>query len=62
MNDQDSTPLMKLVITWLAVGISQMGPLQIVQFIAGLFAIVYTALQIYKLLRELWPSNKKEKP
>jgi hypothetical protein len=49
-----STALYRVFVSWLAVGISQMSPLQVVQFIAAIFAIVYTALQTYKLVREMW--------
>lgn len=58
----DDTPaLVKVFWAWLAVGISQMSPLQFVQFIAALFAIVYSGLQSYKTLRELWAGRKKGK-
>ena len=59
--DQDSPTMLKVFWVWLAVGISQMSPLQLVQFIAAIFAIVYSGLQSYKLVKELWLS-KKEKP
>ena len=53
-SNDTSTALYKIFISWLAVGVSQMSPLQVVQFIAAIFAIVYTALQTYKLVREMW--------
>lgn len=62
MTQQDDTPaLMKIFVTWFAVGVSQMNPLQFVQFVAAIFAIVYTALQTYKLVREMLAARKKDK-
>lgn len=49
----------KLFWIWLSVGISQMTPLQFVQFAAALWAIVYTALQTYILLRDKIINRKK---
>lgn len=60
MNSSDApatAALSKIFISWLAVGVSQMSPLQFVQFVAAIFAIVYTGLQTYKLLREMWASK-----
>lgn len=63
MTQQDDTPaVIKIFVTWFAVGVSQMNPLQFVQFVAAIFAIVYTALQTYKLVREMWASRKKDQP
>jgi hypothetical protein len=45
--------LVRVLISWLAVGVSQMSPLQFVQFLAAIFAIVYTGIQIYKSVREI---------
>ncbi len=62
MNNQNSTDtptvLMKLVYVWTAVGFSQMTPLQWVQFFAGIFAIVYSAVQTWVLVRDRIVSDK----
>ena len=58
-DSQDTSAVVKGVWIWLAVGISQMSPLQVVQFIAAIFAIVYSGLQIYKLILELWFKKRK---
>lgn len=42
----------KLTWTWLFVGVSQMGPLQAVQFLAAGCAIVFTVLQTWVLVRD----------
>lgn len=60
MQQADEQPaLIKILITWLAVGVSQMTPLQFVQFVAAIFAIVYSGIQIYKTLRDLWRERTK---
>jgi len=59
MSQQEEAPaLLKVFWIWLAVGVSQMSPLQFVQFLAAIFAIVYSALQSYKLVRDLWRTRK----
>lgn len=55
---EDSPALLKALWIWLAVGVSQMSPLQFVQFMAAIFAIVYSALQIWKTVREMLRSKK----
>lgn len=50
---QDSGPaLFKVLWAWLFVGLSQMTPLQWVQFLAAIFAIVYSGVQTYLLVRD----------
>jgi hypothetical protein len=44
--------LIKLFWVWLWVGVSQMTPLQAVQFLAACVAIVYSVIQIYLLIRD----------
>lgn len=59
MQQQEETPaLLKALWIWLAVGVSQMSPLQFVQFMAAIFAIVYSVLQIWKTVRELLRPRK----
>lgn len=54
MNDNDTTgaAVLKVLWAWLFVGISKMSPLEVVQMLAGLCAIVYTLIQIYLLVRD----------
>lgn len=56
---QDPTVWVKLAWTWLLVGVSQMSPLQFVQFVAGIVAIVYTSAQLFFLLRDRIKGVKK---
>lgn len=51
-HDDTHAAWVKLFYTWLLVGISQMTPLQAVQFVAGIVAIVYTSAQLFFLLRD----------
>lgn len=61
--NQDHPALLKIFWSWLAVGVSQMSPLQFLQFVAAAFAIVYTGLQIIKTVREMLADRKKgDKP
>lgn len=40
--------------SWLLVGLSQMSPLQWVQFIAAIVASCYSLAMLYFLLRDKW--------
>lgn len=53
-HNHDPSVWAKLAYTWFLVGISQMSPLQVVQFVAGIVAIVYTSAQLFFLLRDRW--------
>lgn len=46
------TAWVKMMLTWLAVGVSQMSPLQVVQALAALAALVYSAVQTWVLVRD----------
>lgn len=49
----DASPaLLKVLWAWFFVGVSQMTPLQWVQFIAAIVAIVYSAVQTWVLVRD----------
>ncbi|HEX7639322.1 MAG TPA: hypothetical protein VF457_13075 [Burkholderiaceae bacterium] len=45
MNHDTNTALARIFWSWLLVGISQMTPLQAVQFLAAAAATIYTVLQ-----------------
>lgn len=63
MAQQDEAPaLLKPLWVWLAVGVSQMSPLQFVQFLAAIFAIVYSAIHSYKTLREMYDARRAKGP
>ncbi len=49
----------KLLYVWVAVGFSQMTPLQWAQFIAAIFAIIYSFVQTWILLRDKLLSKDK---
>jgi hypothetical protein len=55
----DPTVWVKLTWTWLLVGLSQMSPLQVVQFVAAIVATVYTSVQLFFLLRDRIKGVKK---
>lgn len=47
--------VLKVFWAWFFVGVSKMSPLEVVQMLAGLCAIVYTLIQTYLLIRDkLW--------
>lgn len=49
----DSLPaLLKVLWVWFFVGVSQMSPLQWVQFIAAIVAIAYSLVQLWILVRD----------
>lgn len=54
MHPDTHSALVRLFWTWLLVGVSQMTPLQFVQFVAAITATVYTVLQTVVLLSERW--------
>lgn len=57
MTEHDSTlsAVVKVLWAWFFVGVSKMSPLEVVQMVAGVCAIVYTLIQIYLLVRDrLW--------
>lgn len=51
-NDTPFMAFIKVVGIWLAVGVSQMSPLQFVQFVAAILASIYTSMQM-----ALWVCN-----
>lgn len=51
----------KVFSVWLVYGVSQMSPLQWVQFIAGIAATVYSAVQTYLLIRDRILRKKEKK-
>lgn len=52
--------LIKIFWVWLWVGVSQMTPLQAVQFIAGIIAIVYTAVNLFVLVRDKIVNHRRK--
>lgn len=54
MNQHNDTgaAVLKVFWAWFFVGVSKMSPLEVVQMLAGLCAIVYTLIQIYLLVRD----------
>lgn len=49
----DSSPaLLKVLWAWLFVGLSQMSPLQWVQFVAAIAATIYSLIQTWLLIRD----------
>ena len=50
MEHDTHTALVKLFWAWLLVGVSQMTPLQAVQFIAAIAATIYTLVQTVVLV------------
>lgn len=51
-NHDDSPALLKVLWAWLFVGLSQMSPLQWVQFVAAIVAIIYSLAQTWILIRD----------
>lgn len=56
MSDQHEmhTAMIKVFWAWLFVGLSQMTPLQWVQFVAAIGATIYSLVQTFILLRDKW--------
>ncbi len=52
MHDDTHAALVRLFWTWLLVGLSQMTPLQFMQFVAAIAATIYTIAQFYVLMRD----------
>lgn len=52
MNHDSHDALVKIFWTWFFFGVSQMSPLQVVQFLAGIVATVYSSVQLYVLVRD----------
>lgn len=53
MANHDASPaLLKVLWAWLFVGLSQMSPLQWVQFVAAIVAIIYSLAQTWVLVRD----------
>jgi hypothetical protein len=50
--NHDASPVLKVFYAWLMVGLSQMSPLQWVQFIAAIAATVYSVVQTYKAIKK----------
>jgi hypothetical protein len=44
--------ILRVLFVWLLVGVSQMSPLQFVQFVAAIIATVYGVLQTWFLVRD----------
>ncbi len=51
---------LKVLASWFLVGISQMSPLQFVQFIAAILAVIFTGMQIVNQIRS-WMHKRKER-
>lgn len=60
-HDTPAVAVLKIIATWFLVGVSQMSPLQVVQFIAAAMAAIYTFLQTISLIRGWW-SNRSKRP
>ena len=58
-HDTPAEAVMKIIGTWLLVGVSQMSPLQFVQFLAAGMAAIYTFLQTVILIRGWWSNRSK---
>lgn len=49
----DASPaLLKVLWAWLFVGLSQMSPLQWIQFVAAIAATIYSLVQTWLLIRD----------
>ncbi|MDI4633282.1 hypothetical protein J7U46_09510 [Pelomonas sp. V22] len=46
-NDDASPALLKVLWAWLFVGLSQMSPLQWIQFVAAIAATIYSLVQTW---------------
>jgi len=51
-NHDTFAAVLKMAWTWLAVGVSVMTPLQVVQLIAAAAATIYSLVQTFFLLRD----------
>lgn len=51
----------KLLWAWAFVGLSQMTPLQWVQFMAAIAATIYSAVQTFLLVRDRMILKRREK-
>lgn len=51
-NSETATAYAKLFWVWLCVGISQMTPLQAVQFLAAIGATIFSLVQTWILVRD----------
>lgn len=61
MNHDEKVQLLKILAVWFTVGVSQMTPLQWVQFFAAIAATVYSGVQTYFLLRDRWLKRKQKR-
>lgn len=43
---------LRIAWAWFWVGVSQLGPVQVVQMVGGIVATIYTAAQLYVLVRD----------
>lgn len=60
MSNTSAEGLARVFLTWIALGVSEMSPLEFVQFIAAIFACVYSGIHIFKLLREMFGKKGTE--
>lgn len=51
-NEPAHMGILRVLFVWLLVGVSQMSPLQFVQFVAAIIATVYGVLQTWFLVRD----------
>lgn len=58
-HDTPFVATIKVIGTWLLVGVSHMSPLQFVQFIAAILAVIYTSAQLVILIRSWWTNRGK---
>ncbi len=52
MNHDEKVHVFKIIAVWFTVGLSQMTPLQWVQFFAAIAATIYSLLQTFLIIRD----------